>query len=127
MRCFKVEEIPIRLRHTESNGRIERYYRSVREKAFTDTEVEELYRARDLLAEWVRYYNEERLHSALEYLRPYDYYLGNSQVLLAERKRKLRDAGARRKDVNIVKKEIRLTNGAIELGQSEQGNEAIAE
>jgi len=51
MRYLEVEEIPIRVRHPESNGRIERYHRSVREEAFGDTEVEDLYRARDLLAE----------------------------------------------------------------------------
>jgi len=127
MRHFELEEIPIRVRHPESNGRIERYHRSVREEAFGDTEVEGLYRARDLLAEWVKYYNEERLHSALEYLRPADYYLGNPQALLAERKRKLREAAARRKEVNRGKKEIRLVNGAPELGRSERGAEATAE
>jgi hypothetical protein len=75
----------------------------------------------------VRYYNEERLHSALEYLRPIDYYRGNPQALLAERKTKLREAAARRKEVNRGKKETRLVNAAPELGRSERGTEAIAE
>ena len=48
----------------------------------------------------MRYYNEERLHSAPKYLRPVDYYRGNSEALLAERERKLREAAARRKEVN---------------------------
>jgi len=100
VRHFELEEIPIRARHPESNGRIERYHRSVREEAFGDTEVDNFYRARDLLGEWGRYYNEERLHSALKYLRPVDYYRGNPEALLAERKRKLREAAARRKEVN---------------------------
>ena len=125
MRYFEVEEIPIRARHPESNGRIERYHRSVREEAFGDTEVEDLYRAKDLLAEWVRYYNEERLHSALGYLRPVDYYLGNPQALLAERKRKLREAAARRREVNTGKKEVRL--GAPELGRSQGRAKAMTE
>ncbi len=81
MRHFELEEIPIRIRHPESNGRIERYHRSVREEAFGeafgDTDVDNFYRARDLLGKWVRYYNEERLHSALKYLRAVDYYRGN--------------------------------------------------
>jgi transposase InsO family protein len=127
MRHFEVEEIPIRARHPESNGRIERYHRSVREEAFGDAEVEDLYRARDLLAQWVRYYNEERLHSALEYLRPVDFYLGNPQALLTERKTKLQEAAARRKEVNRDRKEIRLVNEAPVLGRSERVAEVIAE
>lgn len=53
---FELEEIPISVRHAESNGRIERHQRTVRDEAFGDTEVENFYRARELLAEWVRYY-----------------------------------------------------------------------
>jgi len=97
---FEIEEIPIRVRHPESNGRIDRYHRSVREEAFGDEEKEDYYQARDLLAGWVEYYNHERLHSALNYLRPVDYYRVNPEVLMAERKRKLTRATARRKDVN---------------------------
>jgi transposase InsO family protein len=100
IRHFEVEEIPIRVRHPESNGRIERYHRSVREEAFGDDEKEDYYQARDLLDQWVKYYNQERLHSALNYLRPVDYYMGNPEVLMAERKKKLTNAKARRKDVN---------------------------
>lgn len=100
IRHFELEEIPIRVRHPESNGRIERYHRSVRDEAFGGTDVEDFYQAREFLAEWVRYYNEERLHSALKYLRPVDYYRGSPEALLAERKRKLREAAARRREVN---------------------------
>jgi len=62
--------------------------------------LEDFYQARDLLEEWVRYYNEERLHSALNYLRPADYCRSNPETLLAERKRKLKTAALRRKEVN---------------------------
>ena len=37
---------------------------------------------------------------ALNYLRPVDYYKGNPEVLLAERERKLKTAGNKRKVVN---------------------------
>jgi len=100
IRHFELEEIPIRARHPESNGRIERYHRSVREEAFGDRELENLYQARDLLRQWVSYYNQERLHSALNYLRPVDYYEGAPEALLAQRKRKLTEAATRRKEVN---------------------------
>ena len=97
---FEIEEIPIRVRHPESNGRIERYHRSVREEAFGDEEKEDYYQARDLLDQWVKYYDNERLHSALNYLRPVDYYRGNPEALMADRKDRLAKAAARRKDVN---------------------------
>ena len=100
IRHFELEEIPIRARHPESNCRIERYHRSVREEAFGDRELENLYQARDLLRQWVSYYNQERLHSALNYLRPVDYYEGAPEALLAQRKRKLTEAATRRKEVN---------------------------
>ncbi len=37
MRHFELVEIPIRVRHPESNGRIESYHRSVREEALGET------------------------------------------------------------------------------------------
>ncbi len=40
------------------------------------------------------------MHSALRYLRPVDYYRGNPEALLVERKRKLREAATRRREVN---------------------------
>lgn len=38
------------------------------------------------MVEWVSYYNREKPQSALESLHPIDYYRGNPQALLAERK-----------------------------------------
>ena len=116
IRHFELEEIPIRVRHPESNGRLERYHRSVREEAFGDAEMEDLYHARELLGKWVRYYNEERLHSTLKYLRPVDYYRGNPEALLAERKRKLREAAARRREVNRWDDLTKIGGGLYHFG-----------
>jgi transposase InsO family protein len=111
VRHFELEEIPIRVRHPESNGRMERYHRSVREEAFGDGEVEGFYQGREFLEEWVKYYNEERLHSALNYLRPVDYYRGNPEALLAERERKLKAAAARRREVNRLNELTKIEVG----------------
>jgi transposase InsO family protein len=48
------------------------------------------------MAEWASYYNYRRPHSALRYLRPIDYYPGDSQARLAEREDKLLAAVAAR-------------------------------
>ena len=127
MRHFEVEEIPIRVRHPESKGRIERYHRSVRGEAFADTEAEKLYRARDLLAEWVRYYTRSGCILLWNICAPLTTtWVARRRYWLSE-KTKLREAAARRKKVNRGKKEIRLVNRASKLWQSERGAEAIAE
>lgn len=53
-----------------------------------------------LLDQWVSYYDDEHLHSALNYLRPVDYYRANLEALIAERRSKLTKSVARRKEVN---------------------------
>lgn len=110
VRHFELQEIPIRVRHPESNGRLERYHRSVRQEGLAEEDLQDLYQARELLAAWVRHYNEERLHSALHYLRPVDYYRGNPDALLEERRRKLEAAKAKRMELN------RTTGNGIERG-----------
>ena len=93
---FELVDIATKVRHPESNGRIERYHRSVREEALSDRELRGFVHAKEVIGDWVGFYHEQRLHAALGYLRPVDYYRGDPQVLLAERQRKLTDAAQRR-------------------------------
>jgi transposase InsO family protein len=64
----------------EENGIIERSNRTLRE-ALDGEELTDLLQARDVIARIVRWYNERRLHSALGYLRPIDYYRGEPAKL----------------------------------------------
>jgi transposase InsO family protein len=96
------------LRHTrikphcpEENGLMERANRTLREQLDGEELVNPL-QARDVLARVIRRYNEERLHSAIEYLRPIDYYRGKPEELRAERKRKLAEARHRRREANLA-------------------------
>ena len=52
--------------------------------------------ALERFANWARYYNDERPHSALQYLCPRDYYRGDPDTRIAERKLKLATATADR-------------------------------
>ena len=57
--------------------------------------------SRGAIAEIIDRHNSIRLHSALSFLRPVDYYRGNPEALLAERRRKLQAARELRKQENI--------------------------
>lgn len=84
----------------EENGLIERAYRTFRE-ALEGEELNNLLQAEEVLARLIRWYNEERLHSALGYLRPADYYSGDPERLQEVRRAKLRAARHSRKETNL--------------------------
>ena len=84
----------------EENGIIERSNRTLRE-ALDGAGLTDLLQARDVIAGIVRWYNEQRLHSALGYLRPIDYYRGDPAALQEQRRRKMAEARHRRREKNL--------------------------
>ena len=99
IRLFELEHIRIRTYHPESNGVLERFHRSTRE-ALEEVELGTLGRARALIGCWVEHYNSERLHAALCYLPPEEYYRGDPEAWLEERREKLHRARERRERIN---------------------------
>ena len=84
----------------EENGIIERSNRTLRE-ALEGEELTDLLQARGVIARIIEWYNTERLHSALGYLRPIDYYRGDPARLHEERRRKMAEARHRRREKNL--------------------------
>lgn len=97
----------------EENGIIERSNRTLRE-ALDGAELTDLLQARDVIAGIVRWYNEDRLHSALGYLRPIDYYRGDPATLHEQRRRKLAEARHRRREQNLKLRQPTLPLGCGE-------------
>lgn len=107
VRRFALEHIRIRTYHPESNGLVERFHRSTRE-ALADATIDNLASARAIIAQWVRHYNDERLHAGLGYLTPAEFYRGNPAARVEERRCKLDMARHERQRIN----DDRLTRAA---------------
>ena len=78
--------------YPQSNGKLERWHKTVKGDCIrpgTPLSVED---ARRLVADFVAYYNNERLHSALDYITPADKLAGREADIFAERRRKLDQA-----------------------------------
>ena len=104
----------------EENGIIERSNRTLRE-ALDSEELTDLLSARDVIARIVKWYNEERLHSAIGYLRPIDYYRGDPARLHEQRRRKLAEARHRRREKNL---KLRQPTLSLECGEGVANGEA---
>ena len=56
------------------------------------------------IAEYIRFYNEERLHSALFYLTPKEVFEGKMEQRLEERQKKLDQAAENRKNSSLFER-----------------------
>jgi len=75
--------------YPQSNGKIERFHRSLEEECIRTKSMINLEDAKRVIAGYVNHYNNHRLHSALFYLRPVDFLTGNVDELLKIRQIKL--------------------------------------
>ena len=84
--------------YPQSNGKIERWHRTLKTDAIRPGQPSSLDEARALVSRWVRHYNHVRLHSALGYITPADFLAGRSKDIWTERDRKLELARKLRAD-----------------------------
>ena len=82
--------------YPQSNGKLERYHRTIKSECIRPGTPLCLEDARRLVAKYVAEYNDVRLHSALGYVSPADKLHGREEAIFAERDRKLQEARERR-------------------------------
>ena len=83
--------------YPQSNGKLERWHRSVKSECIRPSTPLSLDDARRSVSDYVTHYNEVRLHSAIGYVTPKDKLEGREGVIFAERDRKLAEAREHRK------------------------------
>lgn len=86
--------------YPQSNGKYERWNRSVKNECIRPKTPLSLEDARRVLADFIAYYNNVRLHGAIGYIAPVDKLEGRSEQIMAERKRRLGTARQRRRESN---------------------------
>lgn len=83
--------------YPQSNGKLERFHRTLKEQAIRPKTPLSLHDAKRVVADFIDYYNRCRLHSAIGYLAPLDRLQNRHLQIFAARDKKLESARQQRK------------------------------
>jgi putative transposase len=83
--------------YPQSNGKLERWHKTVKGDCIRPGEFQTLEQVIAAVTRYVEYYNQVRLHSAIEYVTPADKLAGLAPQILTARDQKLDVARERRK------------------------------
>jgi len=83
--------------YPQSNGKIERFHREFKQEVVRPKQPETVEGAREMTGEWIDYYNNDRLHSALGFIAPLDQLEGRAAAIHEARDQKLEAARERRR------------------------------
>ena len=92
LRLWQTTHVLTSPHYPQSNGKLERYHRTLKEQAIRPKTPLTLEDARRVVGEFVEHYNTVRLHSALGYVTPQDRLEGRHTEIYATRDRKLEAA-----------------------------------
>jgi putative transposase len=101
--------------YPQSNGKIERWHQSLKKECLRPKTPLNLDDAKRLVANFVDYYNNKRLHSALGYITPKDKLEGRENQIFAQRDRKLEAARQTRKQKRLNEKLIDQANAELAM------------
>ena len=93
-----LQHIKTSIAYPQSNGKIERFHRSINSECLTSHSMIDLEDARKQVDLYIKYYNTKRLHSSLFYITPEDFLNNKTGEILKTRQKKLDEAAENRKN-----------------------------
>ena len=104
IRISGMSHVKISPYYPQSNGKIERWHKTLKNDALRPAQPNTLEDARRVVERFVEHYNHVRLHSAIGYIAPVDFMHGKAPMIWADRDRKLEYARALRRSRRIGEK-----------------------
>lgn len=98
MRLSGFSHVRTRPYYPQSNGKLERYHRTIKAEEIRRNAYISIEDARKRIAGYVERYNTQRLNSAISYLTPEDVLMGRANQRITDRQRKLEIARQQRLD-----------------------------
>ncbi len=96
IKFLELTHIRTSIAYPQSNGKLERFHRSLGMECLNTRSFITLEDARKTIASYIDYYNRVRLHSSLFFLTPEDFLLGRVKDKIAKREQKLKMAAKNR-------------------------------
>lgn len=117
--------------YPQSNGKLERYHKTIKSECIRPKVALSLEESRSQIADYIRYYNDERLHSSIGYIAPKDKLDGRDKQIFTERDQKLEAAREARKQKRLEEKRrpaphLVLTSGETFNSLTQQGQFSIS-
>ena len=110
LETHEIRHVRTKVYHPMTQGKIERYYRSMKNLILLDN----YYAPEELTARiraWVEYYNHHRYHEAIDNVTPADKYDGRDRVVLERRKKIRKETMKIRRELNRLAILESLPNG----------------
>ena len=99
LRNIGLKQVFISAGYPQSNGKLERFFRSLKTECIRTTALLSIPDARAQIDNYIWYYNHRRLHSAIFYITPWDMLNGKKEEILAVRNDKLHQARLKRMQI----------------------------
>jgi putative transposase len=92
IRTMEMSHVRTSPHYPQSNGKLERYHRTIKSECVRQAGWNELEQASAQIGQYVNHYNTKRLHSALGYVTPFAKLQGHEEFIFARRQQQLREA-----------------------------------